>query len=88
MDCCRRDADQILVCAKARVFSVTTARVRIADLIRASSNLCPSLAPEMAKRFAPIFRKPGFKYVTLDGEGYKSGSMNLVLPIEQITKGS
>jgi len=42
----------------------------------------------MAKRFAPIFRKPGFKYVTLDGEGYKSGSMNLVLPIEQITKGS
>jgi len=33
-----------------------------------------------------IFKKLGFKYVSLDCEGYRSGSMNLLLPIEQIRK--
>lgn len=45
-----------------------------------------AFAPEMAARFVPMFKKLGFKYVTLDCEGYRSGSMNLVLPIEQIRK--
>lgn len=39
---------------------------------------------EMASRLVPIFKKLGFTYVTLDCEGYRSGSMNAVLPIEQI----
>jgi pyridinium-3,5-biscarboxylic acid mononucleotide sulfurtransferase len=30
------------------------------------------------------FRMLGFKYVTLDCEGYRSGSMNAVLPVEAI----
>jgi pyridinium-3,5-biscarboxylic acid mononucleotide sulfurtransferase len=45
-----------------------------------------AFAPEMAARFVPIFKKLGFKYVTLDCEAYRSGSMNLVLPIEQVRK--
>ena len=43
-----------------------------------------AFSPEMAVRLVPIFKKLGFKYVTLDCEGYRSGSMNDVLPIEQI----
>jgi uncharacterized protein len=52
----------------------------------ARDDLCRAFAPEMAEQFVPIFKKLGFKYVTLDCEGYRSGSMNLVLPIEQIKK--
>ena len=52
----------------------------------ASQDLHSAFAPEMAGRFVPIFKKLGFKYVTLDCEGYRSGSMNAVLPIEQIRK--
>jgi TIGR00268 family protein len=43
-----------------------------------------AFSPEMASRLVPIFKKLGFTYVTLDCEGYRSGSMNAVLPIEQI----
>jgi pyridinium-3,5-biscarboxylic acid mononucleotide sulfurtransferase len=45
-----------------------------------------AFTPEMAERFASIFKRLGFKYVTLDCEGYRSGSMNLVLPVELIRK--
>ena len=66
------------------------ARVRHhGDIVRieiARDNLGRAFAPEMAARFASIFKRLGFKYVTLDCEGYRSGSMNLVLPIEQIRK--
>jgi uncharacterized protein len=52
----------------------------------ARDDLHRALVPDMAARFVPIFKGLGFKYVTLDCEGYRSGSMNLVLPIEQIRK--
>jgi uncharacterized protein len=52
----------------------------------ASEDLHRAFTPEMAARLVPIFKKLGFKYVTLDCEGYRSGSMNAVLPIEQILK--
>ncbi|MGH9602604.1 MAG: ATP-dependent sacrificial sulfur transferase LarE [Terriglobales bacterium] len=39
-----------------------------------------ALAPEMAAEFTRIFKSLGFTYVTLDLEGYRSGSMNAVLP--------
>ena len=38
-----------------------------------------ALTVEMAARFTEIFKKLGFKYVTLDLEGYRQGSMNEVL---------
>lgn len=50
----------------------------------ARDELGRAFAPEMAAQLVPIFKRLGFKYVTLDCEGYRSGSMNAVLPIEQI----
>jgi len=50
----------------------------------AREELARAFTPETAARLVPIFKKLGFKYVTLDCEGYRSGSMNAVLPIEQI----
>lgn len=58
-------------------------RVRFHDeLVRieiAKDELARALTPEMAAAFTEIFKKLGFKYVTLDLEGYRQGSMNEVL---------
>jgi uncharacterized protein len=38
-----------------------------------------ALDPAMARRFTEIFKRLGYKYVTLDLEGYRQGSLNEVL---------
>jgi uncharacterized protein len=38
---------------------------------------------EMTRRFTTIFKSLGFKYVTLDLEGYRQGSMNEVLNLKK-----
>ena len=38
-----------------------------------------ALTAEMAQRFTAIFKELGFRYVTLDLEGYRQGSLNEVL---------
>lgn len=45
-----------------------------------------ALTSEAAAEFTRIFRSLGFKFVTLDLEGFRSGSMNALLPVEQIRK--
>lgn len=50
----------------------------------AKEELPRALDPQMAAEFARIFKDLGFTYVTLDLEGFRSGSMNAVLPISQI----
>ena len=45
----------------------------------ARDEMARALTLEMAARFTAIFKKLGFKYVTLDLEGYRQGSMNEVL---------
>lgn len=45
----------------------------------AKDELRRALTPEMAAKFTGIFKKLGFKYVTLDLEGYRQGSLNEVL---------
>jgi uncharacterized protein len=35
-----------------------------------------ALDPEMARRFVQIFKELGYALVSLDLEGYRSGSMN------------
>jgi uncharacterized protein len=45
----------------------------------APDELPKALNPEMARRFTAIFKPLGFKYVTLDLEGYRQGSLNEVL---------
>ena len=45
-----------------------------------------ALNPAMAAQFTTIFKQLGFQFVTLDLEGFRSGSMNALLPVEQIRR--
>ncbi len=45
-----------------------------------------ALSSEMAGEFTRIFKALGFKFVTLDLEGFRSGSMNALLPAEQLSR--
>jgi pyridinium-3,5-biscarboxylic acid mononucleotide sulfurtransferase len=53
----------------------------------AREELPRALQPWMADEFMKIFKALGFTYVTLDLEGFRSGSMNAVLPIEVLRRG-
>ncbi len=46
-----------------------------------------ALQPWMADEFMKIFKALGFTYITLDLEGFRSGSMNAVLPVEVLKQG-
>jgi len=46
-----------------------------------------ALSPQTAAEFTRIFKGLGFKFVTLDLEGFRSGSMNSLLPPEQLQDG-
>jgi uncharacterized protein len=50
----------------------------------ASEELPRALDPAMAAQFTSIFKALGFKFVTLDLEGFRSGSMNALLPAEDL----
>jgi uncharacterized protein len=52
----------------------------------AREELAAALTPEMAAEFTRTFKALGFKFVTLDLEGFRSGSMNALLPIAEITR--
>jgi pyridinium-3,5-biscarboxylic acid mononucleotide sulfurtransferase len=58
-------------------------RVRFhGDVVRieiAREEMARAMSMEMAARFTEIFKALGFKYVTLDLEGYRQGSLNEVL---------
>ncbi len=59
------------------------------DIVRieiAREELPKALTAEMAAQFTTIFKTLGFKFVTLDLEGFRSGSMNTMLPIIEIGK--
>ncbi|HZC23692.1 MAG TPA: ATP-dependent sacrificial sulfur transferase LarE, partial [Candidatus Binatia bacterium] len=45
-----------------------------------------ALNPAMAAQFTTIFKQLGFQFVTLDLEGFRSGSMNALLPVEQVRR--
>jgi pyridinium-3,5-biscarboxylic acid mononucleotide sulfurtransferase len=60
------------------------------DIVRieiAHDELNRALAPDMAIKFTRIFKALGFKFVTLDLEGFRSGSMNSLLTTDQLTRG-
>ena len=44
-----------------------------------------AMTPEMAAEFTRVFKSLGFKFVTLDLEGFRSGSMNALLTPDQIS---
>jgi uncharacterized protein len=58
----------------------------IARIEIARDELPHALSAEMAAEFTRIFKALGFKFVTLDLEGFRSGSMNTLLPAEQIIR--
>jgi uncharacterized protein len=49
-------------------------------------DLAKALNPEMARRLASKFKQLGYKYVTLDLEGYRTGSSNEVLQKSETEK--
>jgi uncharacterized protein len=57
------------------------ARIEIAP-----EELGRALSLEMASEFSRLFKALGFKFVTLDLEGFRSGSMNSLLPVDQLTQ--
>ncbi len=59
------------------------------DIVRieiAADEMPRALAAEMAAEFTRIFKALGFKFVTLDLEGFRSGSMNSLLPASQLAR--
>ena len=59
------------------------------DIVRieiAQEELSRALNSAMAGQFTTIFKQLGFKFVTLDLEGFRSGSMNALLPAEQLRR--
>ncbi|HEY1272851.1 MAG TPA: ATP-dependent sacrificial sulfur transferase LarE [Terriglobales bacterium] len=61
------------------------------DIVRieiAREELPHALSLAMAEEFTRTFRRLGFKFVTLDLEGFRSGSMNALLPAAEISRAS
>lgn len=59
------------------------------DIVRieiAADEMPRALAGEMAAEFTRIFKALGFKFVTLDLEGFRSGSMNSLLPAAELVR--
>jgi uncharacterized protein len=52
----------------------------------AADELGRALDPGMAAEFTRVFKALGFKFVTLDLEGFRSGSMNTLLPVQQLLR--
>jgi pyridinium-3,5-biscarboxylic acid mononucleotide sulfurtransferase len=59
----------------------------IARIEIATEELPRAMTPEMAAQFIPIFKTLGFKFVTLDLQGFRSGSMNQLLTKEELLRG-
>lgn len=58
----------------------------IARIEIARDEMSRALSSEMAAAFTETFKALGFKFVTLDLEGFRSGSMNALLPAEEILR--
>ncbi len=59
----------------------------IARIEIAQEELPRALTGEMAREFTKLFKGLGFKFVTLDLEGFRSGSMNQLLTAEELLRG-
>jgi uncharacterized protein len=53
----------------------------------APEELPRALTAEMARELTAVFKGLGFKFVTLDLEGFRSGSMNQLLSAEELLRG-
>jgi uncharacterized protein len=77
------DAEEALRALGLRRFRVrhhgSVARVEIAE-----EEMAAALRPEFFKGMAAAVRSAGFPYVAVDCDGYRSGSMNELLPAEML----
>jgi uncharacterized protein len=77
------DAEEALRALGLRRFRVrhhgSVARIEIAQ-----GELASALDPEFFRRMAGAVRSAGFPYVAVDCDGYRSGSMNELLPAEML----
>ena len=77
------DAEEALRAMGLRRFRVrhhgSVARIEIAE-----EEMAAALAPEFFRRIAAAVRGAGFPYVAVDCDGYRSGSMNELLPAEML----
>ncbi len=73
-----------------RSLGLRTFRVRyhgnIARIEIAENELASALSPETFRQMGKVVRAAGFHYVAVDCEGYRSGSMNEILPVEMLAK--
>lgn len=72
-----------------RLLGIRTVRVRyhegdIARIEVPASEIAVLCQPEHRESLAVELKRIGFKYVTVDLEGFRSGSLNAVIPIEQL----
>ena len=56
----------------------------IARIEVASNEMAALLAPEIVQQVIRGIKALGFKFVTIDLEGYRTGSMNTVLPVSEL----
>lgn len=77
------DAEEALRGLGLRRFRVrhhgSVARIEIA-----AEEMAAALTPELFSRMAAAVRGAGFPYVAVDCDGYRSGSMNELLPVEML----
>lgn len=77
------EAEEALRALGLRRFRVrhhgSVARVEIAE-----EEMAAALRPEFFRRMAAAVRAAGFPYVAVDCDGYRSGSMNELLPAEML----
>ena len=79
------DSEEALRALGLRNFRVrhhgNIARIEIAE-----NELAAAMTPETFKQMGNAVRAAGFHYVAVDCEGYRSGSMNEILPIDALIK--
>ncbi|MGE0131411.1 MAG: ATP-dependent sacrificial sulfur transferase LarE [Blastocatellales bacterium] len=78
--------------ARLRALGFNQMRVRHhGDIVRieiAPEEMPRALNVEMSQRIAAAFKQLGFKFVTLDLEGYRTGALNETLPVKLMPQGS
>jgi uncharacterized protein len=79
------DAEEALRALGLRNFRVrhhgNIARIEIAE-----NELASALSPETFGKMGKAVRGAGFHYVAVDCDGYRSGSMNEILPVDMLVK--
>jgi len=74
---------------RARGLRLLRVRYHKGDLARIEvpvEELARLADPELRRALIPAFRELGFKFVTLDLEGFRSGSLNTLIPLDGLLK--